>query len=149
MIISSTFLCEELFSPMVQKKKIFEISGWTDTNNDGSENTNLKSDINKVSTNKICNLLENIVPINETSKQNSNGYCNVDFLFTLHQTNAFFICDIKVIFSITNLYLFLKYIPSDLKSLSSLWFDMHSICYLLCNNLHSYRSDKWHRKCRQ
>jgi len=35
-----------------------------------------------------------------------------------------------VLFSIMNLYLFLKFIPSDLKSLSSLWFDTHSIRYL-------------------
>jgi hypothetical protein len=39
-----------------------------------------------------------------------------------------------------------KCITYDLKPLSSLWFDMHSICYLLCNNMHSYRSGKWHRK---
>jgi len=89
------------------------------------------------------------VPINETSEQNSNGYCNVDFVFTLDQTNASLICGIKVIFSVMNLYLFLKCIPSDLKSLSSLWFDVRSICYLLCNNMHSHRSGKLHRKCKQ
>jgi len=54
-----------------------------------------------------------------------------------------------VIFSNMNLHLLLKCIPPDLKSLSSLWFDMRSICYLLCNNMHSYRSDKWHRKYKQ
>jgi len=84
------------------------------------------------------------VPINGTSEQNSNRYCNVDFVFTLNQTNASFICGIKVIFSVMNLYLFLKYIPSDLKSFSSLWFDIRSIRYLLCNNMHSYRNGKWH-----
>ena len=89
------------------------------------------------------------MPIYETSEQNSNGYCNVDFVFTFDLTNAFCIYGIKVIFSIMNLYLFLKCVPSDLKSLSSLWFDMCSICYLLCNNMHSYRSGKWHRKCKQ
>ena len=89
---------------------------------------NIKSEINKVSTNKTCQFLQNIVPVNETSEQNSNGYCNVDFVFTLVPTNAPFICGIKVIFSIMNLYLFLKGIPSDLKSLSSLWFDMRGIC---------------------
>jgi len=88
------------------------------------------------------------VPVNETSEQNWNGYCNVDFAFTLDQTNAYFICGIKVIFSIMNLHLFLKCIPSDLKSLSSVWFDMHSIRYLLCSNIHSDRSGKWHRKCK-
>jgi len=54
-----------------------------------------------------------------------------------------------VLFSVKNLHLFLKCMPSDLKSLSSLWFDMHSACYLLCNNMHSYRSGKWRRKCKQ
>ena len=92
---------------------------------------------------------ENSVPINETSEQNSNGYRNVHFVFTLYPTNASFICGIKVILSIMKLYLFLKCIPSDLKSLSSLWFDMSRIRHLLCNNLHSYRSGKWHRKCKQ
>jgi type III secretory pathway component EscU len=58
------------------------------------------------------------MPINETSEQNSNGYCNVDFVFTLDQTDVSFICCIKVIFSIMNLYLFLKCMPSDLKSLA-------------------------------
>jgi len=70
------------------------------------------------------------VPISETSEQNWNGYCNVDFVFTFDQTNASFICCIKVNFSIMNLYLRLKCIPSDLKSLSSLWLDMRSICYI-------------------
>ena len=78
-----------------------------------------------------------------------NGYCNVDFVFTLNQTNVANICGIKVIFSAMNLYLFLKLIPSDRKSLSSLWFDMRSICYLLCSNMHSYRSGKWHCKYKQ
>jgi hypothetical protein len=40
------------------------------------------------------------VPVNETSEQNTNGYCNVDFVFTLDQTNSSFICGIKVILSI-------------------------------------------------
>jgi len=78
--------------------------------------------------------------------QNRNG---MDIVFTLDPTNASFICGIKVNFSIMNFYLFLKYIPSDLKSLNSLWFDMLSVFYLLCNNTHSYRSGKWHRKCKQ
>jgi len=87
--------------------------------------------------------------INETSEQNSNGYCNVDFVFTFDPTNASFIYSIKVIFIIMNLYLFLKCISSDLISLSSLWCNMRSICHLLCNNMHSYRSGKWLRKCKQ
>ena len=144
LIISSTFLCEQLFALTI-RKKIFEISGRTDTNNESSKNTNVKSEINKVSTNKGCQFLKYIVPIifnymlpiKETSEQNSNGYCNVDFVFTLDQTNTSFISGIKEIFSTMNLYLFLKYISSDLNPLSSLQFDMCSICYLLCNNIHS------------
>ena len=138
--ISSTFFCEQLFSLMI-RKKIFEISACADTNYDSSKITNLKSEINKVSTNKRCQFLENILRI--------NGYCNVDFMFTLDPTNASFICGIKVIFSIMNLYLFLKCVPSDPISLSSLWCNMRSICYLLCSNMHRYRSGKWHRKCKQ
>ena len=95
------------------RKKIFAISGWTDTNNESSKNTDVKSNINKLNTNKRCQFLETIVPINETSEQNSNGYCNVDFVFTLDPTNASFICGIKVIFNNTNLYLYLKYLPTS------------------------------------
>jgi len=84
------------------RKKIFEILGRTDTNNESSKNTNFKSEINKVSTNIRCQFLENIVPINETSEQNPNGYYNVDFVFPLDPTNASFICGIKVIFSTMN-----------------------------------------------
>jgi len=47
----------------------------------------------------------------------------------LDQTNVSFICGIKVIFSTMNLYLFLKCLPSDLRSLSSLSFDLRSISY--------------------
>ena len=72
------------------------------------------------------------MPVNETSEQNWNGYCNVDIVFTLDQTNTYFVCGIKVIFSNVDLHLFLKCIPSDLKSLSSLWFDMRSICAITC-----------------
>ena len=84
LIISSTFLCEQLLS-LMERRKIFEISGRTDNNNESSKNTNVKSDINKQSTNKRCHCFENIVPIHETSERNSNGYCNVDFVFTLGQ----------------------------------------------------------------
>jgi len=147
LIISSTFLCEQLISLLIQKR-IFPISGWTDTNNETSKNTNVTSEINKVSTQKVWQFLEYIVPINETSEQNWNGYCNVEFVFMLDQTNVSFICGIKVILSVMNLYLFLKCILSYLKFLSSLRFDMRSVCYLLCNNMHSYRSSKWQRKCR-
>jgi hypothetical protein len=74
-----------------------------DTNKDSSKNTNVKFEINKVSTNKRRQFLENIVRINETSEQNSNGYCNVDFIFTFDPINVSFIFGIKVIFSIMNL----------------------------------------------
>jgi hypothetical protein len=99
------------------------MSGWTDTNNDSSKNTNVKSDITKLSTNERCQFLENIVPINETSEQNSN----VDFVITQDPTNVSFIYGIKVTFSTMNLYLLLKCIPSELKSLSSLWLNMRSM----------------------
>ena len=128
-------------------KKIFKISVWTYNNNESNKNTNVKYEINKVSLNKRCQFLENILPVKETWEQNSNGYCYADFVFTLDTTNVSFVCGIKVIFIIMNLYLFLECIPSDLTSLSSLWFDMRRICYLLCSNMHSYRSGKWHRKC--
>ena len=77
MIISSTFLCELLFCVnscfvwtfvlceqlfcvnscfvwtvvfTTDTKKDFQISGWTDTNNETIKNTNVKSEINKVNT---------------------------------------------------------------------------------------------------
>ena len=80
-----------------------------------SKNTNVKFEIKKLSTNKRYQFLENIVPTNETSEL--NGCCNVDFVFTLDPTNGSFICGIMVLFGIINLHLFLKCIPSDLKSL--------------------------------
>jgi len=58
-------------------------------NNESCKNTNVKSKINKLRTNKRCQFLENIVPINETSEQNPNGYCNVDFVFTLGSNKCF------------------------------------------------------------
>jgi len=61
------------------------------TNNDSSENTNVKSEINKLSTGKRCQFLENIMHINETSEQDFIEYCNVDIVFTLDPTNASFI----------------------------------------------------------
>jgi hypothetical protein len=50
----------------------------------------LNLEINKTNKNKTSQFLENIVPENETSKQNSNGYCNVDIVFccsTVHFDN--------------------------------------------------------------
>ena len=60
--------------------------------------------------------------INEISEQNSNGYFNVDFVFTLDSTHSSCICGTKVIFSIMNFYLFLDvYLPtSDLLAHCSL-----------------------------
>jgi hypothetical protein len=64
----------------MKRKKIFRISGTADANNESSKNTNVKSEINKLSTNKRCHFLEIIAPINETLEQKQNGYCNVDFV---------------------------------------------------------------------
>jgi hypothetical protein len=50
----------------MKRKKIFRISGTADANNDNSKNTNVKSEINKLRTNKRCHFLEIIAPINET-----------------------------------------------------------------------------------
>jgi len=41
------------------------------TNNKSSKNTNVKPETNKLSTNTRYQFLENIVPIKETSEQNS------------------------------------------------------------------------------
>ena len=72
LIISSTFLCEQLFSRMIRERSSkYQVE--QDTNNDRSENTNVKSEINKVNTNKRCQFLENIGSIKETSEQNSNN----------------------------------------------------------------------------
>jgi hypothetical protein len=40
------------------------------TNNESSKNTNVKSEINKLNTNNRSQILEIIVPVNETSEQN-------------------------------------------------------------------------------
>jgi hypothetical protein len=80
---------------MIRKKDLQNIRLNSYQNNESSKNTDVKSAINKVSINKRCQFLENILPINETSEQNSNGYCNVDIVFTLAPTNASFICGIK------------------------------------------------------
>ena len=89
------------------------------------------------------------MPINETSERKPNGYCNVDFVFTLGSNKRLLYLWHHGNFSIMHLYLFLKSVTSDLKSLSSLWFGKRIICYLLCNNMHSNSSGKCHGKCRQ
>jgi len=68
----------------------------------------------------------------DVSEQNPNGFCNVNFVYT----NTWFIYGIMIMFSIKNLYLFLKCTRSAIKFLSSLRFDMRSICYLLWNHMH-------------
>jgi hypothetical protein len=120
-------------------------------NHESSKNTNVKSEINTLSTNKRCHFLEIIVPINETSEQNPNGYCNVDSVFTLGSNKFFLYLWHRGILQHHEFIfrLLLKCTLSDLKFLSSLWFDMRSICYILCDSMHSYRSGKWHRKCKQ
>ena len=59
------------------------------TNNDSKKNKNVKTEINKLNTNKRFQFLEHIVHINETSEQNPNGYCNTDFVFTLTSNKCF------------------------------------------------------------
>ena len=109
------------------------------TNIESSKNRNVKSEINKLSTNNRCQFLENIVPINET-EQNPNRLWNIDFLFTLGSNKcSLYLCHHGTLISM-NLYLFSKWIPSDFKSLSSVWIDMLSVCYILCNNMHIYIS---------
>jgi len=55
----------------------------------GQMNIKVKHEINKLSPNKISQFLENIVPINEASEQNPNGYWNADFVFTLGSNKCF------------------------------------------------------------
>ena len=71
------------------EKKIFRISGTADANNESSKNTNVKSEINKLSTNKRCHFLEIIAPIDETPEQKQDGYCNVDFVFMFGSNKCF------------------------------------------------------------
>jgi hypothetical protein len=66
--------------------RIFEITGRTDTNDESSKDTNVKSEINKLTTNKF---LENNCANKKTSEENPSGYCNVDFVFTLGSNKCF------------------------------------------------------------
>ena len=116
-------------------------------NNKRSNTTDIKPNINQLSTNKICQFLEMTVINDEISEQNPNGYCNVDFVFRLGSNICFH--DIKVLFCIMNLHLFVIYTPPHHKSLGSLRFDVRSVCYLLCNDIHRYRRGKWCRKCKR
>jgi len=88
------------------------------TNYESSKNKNVKFEINKLSTNKRGQFLENNVPVNDTLERNPNGYCNVDFVFTLKSNKCLLYCGIMVLSSIMNLHLFLKRVSSDIKSLS-------------------------------
>jgi hypothetical protein len=60
-------------------------------------------------------------------------------------TTAWFMYSIMAPFGIVPLYLLLKYVSCDLKSLCSLQFDMRSVRYLLYNGMNSYKSGKWRR----
>jgi hypothetical protein len=73
----------------MKREMIFRISGTADANNESSKNINVKSEINKLSTNKRCYFLENIAPINETLEQKQDGYCNVDFVFMFGSNKCF------------------------------------------------------------
>jgi hypothetical protein len=88
LIFGNRYLCEQLFS-LMKRKKIFRTSGRADVNNESSKNSNINSEINKLSTDKRCNFLENIVPINETSEHKQNGYCNVEFVFIFGSNKCF------------------------------------------------------------
>jgi len=57
-------------------------------NKESSSNKNFKPDTNKLSTNKRCQFLENIVIRSEVSEQNLNGYCKVDFVFSLESNKC-------------------------------------------------------------
>jgi len=87
-------MCKQLFTLMKRKKKDLRSIRMNRyqfvTNNESSKNTNVKSEISKLSTNKRCQFLENIVPINDKSERNPNGYCNVPFVFTLGSNKCFF-----------------------------------------------------------
>jgi len=61
---------------------------------------------------------------------------------------ASFIYGIVAIFSIMNLYLFLRHTVRP-RIWAHYGFDMCGVCYLLCNDMHIYRSDKRRCKCKQ
>jgi cell division protein FtsL len=65
---------------LMKQRKIFEIPIKVNRfkfviNNESSKNTDVKPDINQLSTNKRCQFLENIVIRGEISEQNPNLYC--------------------------------------------------------------------------
>ena len=107
------------------------------TSNESSKNTNEKLEIYKLSTNKSYQFLENIANRDETSEQKPNEYCKVDFVFRLGSNIWFLYLWHHGTFLYREIIFILKLITSDLKSLSSLQSDTHSICYLLCSNMHS------------
>jgi hypothetical protein len=92
-VFDRTCSCEQFLSLMKQRN-IFEISIRINRyqfviNNESSKNTDVKTDINQLSTNKRCQFLENIVIRGKISEQNPSGYCNVDFVFRLGSNKCF------------------------------------------------------------
>jgi hypothetical protein len=73
----------------MKRKQIFRISGTADVNNKSGKNTNFKSEMNKLSTNKRCHFLEIIAPINETPEQKQDFV----FMFGSNKCFRYFWCD--------------------------------------------------------
>ena len=148
-LVGSYTYCRMMHGAYNVKKKIFEISGWTDTslspNNESSKNTNVKPDINKLTTNNRCQYLENVMTRNETSEQNPNGYCNVDFVFRLESNICFLYLWHDTSYGTVNLYLFLKYIYSPTSNLlprcSLKCVESVTFCAMMCD-VYSHRSGK-------
>jgi len=132
-MLGSTYLWERLFS-LMKRKNIFEISGRTDTS--------LSSVMRAGRTQTITLILINYAQTKNASflktlwlemRHQNRTRMNIILLILYlgwNLTNASFIFGIMVLFSIMKLYLFLKCIRSDLRSLSSLQFDVCIICYL-------------------
>jgi len=135
-----TYFCEQLFSIMKRKVELRNIRMnryQCVTNNDSNMNTVVKSEMNKLSTNKGCQVLADTVPVNGTSEQNPNGYCNIDFVYTLAPNKCFLYLWHHDTFWYHEFMFILECITPHFRSLNSLSFEMRSICYLPCNTSHS------------
>jgi hypothetical protein len=90
-VFGTIYLCEVVFTHEMKKdlRNIRMNRYQFVTSNESRKNTNVKSETNRLNTNKRCQFLENIVPMKKTSEQNPIGYCNVDFLFKLGSNNCF------------------------------------------------------------